>query len=95
MTAYILVDLDIFDRAGYGEYPPKVGPLIQKHGGTLSHRISELEVLEGDWKPSRIVIIEFPTRMQARAFLDDPDYQPIKAIRLRTANSCLVIGESE
>ena len=95
MTAYLLVDLDIFDRAGYGEYPPKVWPLIEKHGGTLTHRISGFEAMEGDWAPSRMVIIEFPSKTTARAFLDDPDYEPVKAIRLRTANTLIAMGESE
>lgn len=95
MTAYLLVDLDIFDRAGYAEYPPKVRPLIEKHGGKLTHRISDFDAMEGDWIPKRIVIIEFPSKTHARAFLDDPDYEPVKAIRLRTADTLAALGESE
>jgi len=95
MTAYLLVDLDIFDRAGYAEYPPKVWPLIEKHGGKITHRISEFEATEGEWAPKRMVIIEFPSKALARAFLDDPDYEPVKAIRLRTANTLIAMGESE
>jgi uncharacterized protein (DUF1330 family) len=95
MTAYLLVDLEILDRPGYGEYPPKVWPLIEKHGGKLTHRISRFEAVEGDWAPHRMVIIEFPSKTHARAFLDDPDYGPIKAIRMRTAKTLMVLGESE
>jgi uncharacterized protein (DUF1330 family) len=95
MTAYLLVDLDIFDRPGYGEYPPKVAPLIAKHGGKVTHRISKLEAMEGDWAPRRMVIIEFPSKALARAFLDDPDYEPVKTIRLGTANTLIAMGESE
>jgi uncharacterized protein (DUF1330 family) len=95
MTAYLLVDLDIFDRPGYGEYPPKVRPLIERYGGKVTHRISRFEVMEGDWAPGRVVIVEFPNRDLARAFLDDPDYQPVKAIRLRTAHTRMALGESE
>ncbi len=51
--------------------------------------------MEGDWNPKRVVIIEFPGKKQAKAFLDDPDYEPVKAIRMRTANTQLVMGESE
>ena len=90
MTAYLLVDL-----AGYGEYPPKVWPLIEKHAGKLTHRISGFEALEGDWTPSRLVIIEIPNKTNARAFLCDPDYEPVKAIRLRSANTLIAMGESE
>ena len=95
MTAYLLVDLQIHDRPGYGEYRSKVGPLIEKHGGKLIHRISKFEAAEGDWAPSRLVIIEFPSKTHARAFLDDPDYEPVKAIRLRTARTLMALGESE
>ncbi len=51
--------------------------------------------MEGDWIPKRVVIIEFPNKRHANAFLDDPDYEPVKAIRMRTANTQLVLGESE
>ena len=95
MTAYLLVDLDTFDRAGYAEYPTKVKPFIEKHGGKLTHRISKFEAMEGDWAPDRLVIIEFPSRAHARAFLEDPDYEPVKAIRSRTANTLIAMGESE
>ena len=95
MTAYLLIDLNITDRAGFGEYPPKAWPLIQKHGGKVTHRISKFEAMEGDWAPRRMVIIEFPSKDLARAFLEDPDYKPIKAIRLRTAVSLMTLGESE
>jgi uncharacterized protein (DUF1330 family) len=48
MTAYLLVDLDIFDKEGYAKYPPQVWPLIDKHGGTLTHRITAFEAMEGE-----------------------------------------------
>lgn len=95
MTAYLLVDLDAFDRPGYAEYPPKVKPFIEKHCGKLTHRISKFEAVEGDWAPSRLVIVEFPSKVHARAFLEDPEYEPVKAIRLRTANTLMALGESE
>ena len=95
MTAYLLVDLDIFDKPGYGEYRQKVGPLIEKHNGKLTHRISQFEAVEGGWAPKRLVILEFPDKGRLRAFLDDPDYKPVKALRLRTANTLMAMGESE
>lgn len=95
MAAYLFADMDIHDPAGYAEYPPKVWPLIEKHGGRVTHRISEFENLEGDWLPARMVIIEFPDKAAARAFMDDPEYDPVKQIRFRTAKSRLALGEGE
>jgi uncharacterized protein (DUF1330 family) len=95
MTAYLFADMDIHDPAGYAEYPPKVWPLIEKHGGRLTHRISHFESLEGDWLPARMIIIEFPDKAAAQAFMDDPEYEPVKQIRFRTAHSRLALGEGE
>jgi uncharacterized protein (DUF1330 family) len=95
MKAFMLMDIDIHDPQGYSTYPPKVWPLIEKHGGKITHRISDFEVMEGDWCPKRVLLAEFPDKAAARAFLDDPEYQPFKEIRLKTATSLLVIGDSE
>ena len=95
MTAYLLVDLEIFDKEGYSKYPPQVWPLIEKHGGTLTHRMTAFEAMEGEWEPGRMVIIEFPDKDAARRFLEDPEYVPVKEIRMRTANSLMVLGEAE
>ena len=62
MSAYILVEMDIRDSEGYSKYPPRVWPFIDKHGGKLTHRISEFETVEGEWFPKRIIIIEFPDK---------------------------------
>ena len=95
MSAYLLVDLDIRDKEGYSKYPPLVWPLIEKHEGKVTHRISEFEAVEGDWCPKRMVIIEFPNKTAARSFLADPDYAQEKKIRFETAESLIVIGSSE
>ncbi len=95
MAAYLFADMDIHDPAGYSEYPPKVWPLIEKHGGRVIHRISQFEALEGDWLPARMVIIEFPDKPAARAFMEDPEYEPVKEIRFRSAKSRLALGEGE
>jgi uncharacterized protein (DUF1330 family) len=95
MKAFAILDMDIHDPEGYSQYPPLVWPLIEKYGGKITHRISDFESIEGDWCPNRILIVEFPDKSTAKAFLDDPDYQPIKEIRLKTAASLMVIGNSE
>lgn len=95
MKAYAILDLDIHNPEEYSKYPPLVWPIIKKHGGKITHRISDFDTVEGDWCPKRVLIVEFPDKTAAHAFLDDPDYQPIKDIRLGTATSLMVIGNSE
>ena len=91
MTAYLIVDVDIKDPAAYEEYKAKVPAFIRKHGGEYLVRGGAHEVLEGDWKPTRLVLFRFPDRAAVRAFLDDPGYRPLATLRHRIADTDMVV----
>jgi uncharacterized protein (DUF1330 family) len=48
-------------------------------------------VLEGDWKPTRLVIFEFPSLAAAQAFYVSPAFEPLKAMR-QEASSANIVG---
>jgi uncharacterized protein (DUF1330 family) len=50
-------------------------------------------IIEGDWKPERVVIIEFPERENAEAFLSDPEIQDLFKLRHDTTTSKLVLAD--
>lgn len=89
MTAYLIAMIDVHDEHAYEDYRDKVPALIAKHGGRFIVRGGAAEVVEGAWPPGRIVVLEFPDYAAAQAFVADPDYQPVAAIRHRTASSHL------
>ena len=93
MTAYLIVDVAIRDPQRYEAYKQKVPALIARHGGEYLVRGGEHEVLEGTWQPSRLVLFRFPSREAIRAFLADPDYQPLAALRHEIADSSLGDGD--
>ena len=93
MAAYLIGDVKLKDSEGYKPYQAEVPEIIRKHGGEYVVRGGSYEVKEGAWKPVRIVVIRFPDRAAAQAFLDDPEYQPLKAIRHRVAQTDLVLVE--
>ena len=72
-------------------YVEAIPAFIGKHGGRYIVRGVEPSVMEGDWTPERVVILEFPSRGNATAFLDDPDAQALFAVRHRTTNSNLIL----
>lgn len=90
MTAYLIVDVAIRDPQRYENYKQKVPALIARHGGEYLVRGGAHEVLEGDWQPTRLVLFRFPSRAAIKAFLADPDYQPLAALRHAIADSSLV-----
>lgn len=89
MTAYLIATMDVHDPKGYEEYRAEVPAFIAKHGGGYVVRGGAAEVVEGSWPDGRIVVLDFPDYAAAQAFYADPDYQPVAAIRHRTATSHL------
>ena len=94
MAAFLVVDTAISDSAAYEGYKAAARPIAEKHGGEYLARGGTLDVIESDlWTPTRLVIIRFPDMAAARAFIDDPDYAPVKAVRLRAARATVAIVE--
>lgn len=93
MTAYLVVDVDIHDLDAYESYKAQVPSLIARHGGEYLARGGTHEVLEGSWTPTRLVLFRFPDLAAIHAFMADPDYQPLAALRHRVATSSIVAVE--
>jgi uncharacterized protein (DUF1330 family) len=91
MKAYLVLDLAINDFAGFSEYIAAIPTHIAKHDGRYIVRGVEPTCIEGDWKPQRMVIIEFPERSNAEAFLSDPTIQDLFRVRHETTTSRLVL----
>jgi len=90
MSAYLIVDVDIKDVNRYDLYKQKVPALIARHGGEYLVRGGGFDVLEGDWRPTRLVLLRFPDRKAIHAFMNDPEYLPLAALRHSIATSSLV-----
>jgi uncharacterized protein (DUF1330 family) len=74
MAAYVIVDADVSDPERYKGYMALSPAAIAAAGGRFIVRGGRHETLEGDWTPSRVVVIEFPTYDAARAFYDSALY---------------------
>ena len=93
MAAYLIVDIDVTDSGAYEEYRRLVPPLVAKYGGKYLVRGGALETMEGDWAPKRLAVLEFESAERAKQFYNSDDYDPVKQIRLRAANSNMVLVE--
>ena len=93
MTAYFIVDNEVTDHAGFEEYRNQVPATVEKYGGKFLVRGGRVQALEGDWKPKRIVVTEFPTTEHAQRWYDSEEYRVLKALRLRTARGSVVLVE--
>jgi len=93
MSAYVIVDIDVFNPEEYQEYIKRAPATVEMYGGKYLARGGRTEVLEGNWIPKRLVILEFESVEQAKAWLESPEYQPTRQMRHRTARTNMVVIE--
>jgi len=93
MPAYVIVNLDVKDPAAYEEYKAKVPTIVKKHGGEDLVRGGRFVVEEGNWKPTRLVLLKYPSLAAAQAMFADPEYAPLKKLRQRLAKGEIVMVE--
>jgi uncharacterized protein (DUF1330 family) len=91
MKAYLVLDLSVNDFGGFKKYIAEIPTYIARHSGKYIVQGVQPTIIEGDWKPERMVIIEFPERARAEAFLGDPDIQDLFKVRHATTTSRLVL----
>lgn len=95
MKAYIIVDVSVNDAVRYEDYKKLTpGSLIPFEGKFIA-RGGTTEVLEGSWKPGRLVILEFPSMEKAKAWWGSDVYGPAKALRQSIASTNMILTEGQ
>ena len=86
MAYYSVVEVTPTTDAWVGDYVGPVTALVAQHGGRYLARTASHERLEGAGDDAGLrVIIEWPTKEAAQAFMSDPAYKP--HLDARTAGS--------
>lgn len=94
MPAYFIADISIHDPDGYQAYLAGFMDIFDRIGGKLKVvSLAEVDVIEGNWAPKGIVLLEFPTLEKAKAWKNDPDYIELAKIRKATAETNMVLVE--
>jgi uncharacterized protein (DUF1330 family) len=93
MTAYVIADIDVHDQEAYREYAALVPDTLKPHGGRFLVRGGSFETLEGDWRPRRVVVLEFPSTEHARRWYASGEYAAALAMRQRASTGSLVLVE--
>jgi uncharacterized protein (DUF1330 family) len=95
MAAFLIADAQPHDAAAYRDsgYLEAAQRIAAKHGGTYRIRGGAVTILEGEWAPRRVVMIEFPSMDHLRAWYEDPEYREWIPVRQRLADSRLIAVE--
>lgn len=81
MLAYVVSELTVTDPTLFKEYMTRGAAALAKYGGRFLARGGDVEVFEGEPPASRVVILEFPSREQAEAWWNSPDYAEAREYR--------------
>jgi uncharacterized protein (DUF1330 family) len=94
MAAYLIVDIaEIRDEPMYTRYRQQVSPGLSAAGGQYLARGGAIEVLEGDWHPTRIVLVRFDSAAAARSWWVSNDYAALKHMRQASTTTKMIIVE--
>ena len=92
-SAYILANVDVTDPQQYEQYKKLSTIAMQAHGAEVCIRGGKVEVLEGDWNPSRFVMLKFPSTEAAHKFYDSAEYKAAIQARQGIATMRMLIVE--
>jgi uncharacterized protein (DUF1330 family) len=93
MPAYMIADVKVHDPDAYARYRELSSASVERHGGRFVVRGGAHEVMEGDWDPGRLVVIEFDDREAARAWWVSEDYREAAEIRRSASLGRFVLVE--
>jgi uncharacterized protein (DUF1330 family) len=93
MKAYVIANIDVQDPTRYTDYIKLTPGTIAPFGGRFIARGGRSERLEGDAPVNRLVVLEFPSYEQARAWYDSDGYRVAMAIRQSASKGSLMLVE--
>jgi uncharacterized protein (DUF1330 family) len=93
MKAYIIVDIDIKDPVRYENYKKLTPASLVPFDGKFVVRGGPVEILEGSWTPGRFVMLEFPSKENAKAWWSSDIYAEAKAIRQSCSEANMILIE--
>jgi len=93
MTAYVISDTEIVDRALGERYRDLAQKSIAKYGGRYIVRGGAVDPVEGDWQPKLFVVVEFPSMARAREWYRSPEYAEALELRQTALRRRLIFVE--
>ncbi|MGO4328356.1 DUF1330 domain-containing protein [Cupriavidus sp. 2TAF22] len=92
-AGYIIAYVDVTDPQQYEQYKVLSSKAIQAHGAEVLVRGGKVGQLEGEWAPTRVVVLKFPSFAAAKSFHDSEEYRAARASREHAAKMNMIVVE--
>jgi uncharacterized protein (DUF1330 family) len=93
MPAFVVVDGRVTEPEAFKRYQALAEQAVAEAGARFLVRGGLSEVLEGDWDPQRLVVLEFADAETARGWYDSATYQVARVEREGAATLNMVLVE--
>ena len=89
----MLTDVEITDPEMFAEFRERLDPTVEAHGGTFVVRGEDITVVQGDWNPRRIAMIEFPNLAAANSWIHSSEFGALQEIPDKSSKTNIVIAD--
>lgn len=79
MPVYMVIEIEVKDPETYAEYMRRVPAVVAKYDGRYLVRGGPVIPLSGNWRPQRVIILEFSRWEEMKRFGTSPEYQSTPA----------------
>jgi uncharacterized protein (DUF1330 family) len=93
MAAYFVVNVNVTDPRVYAEYSKLVQPTLDHYGGKFLVRGGATQIIEGDWQPHRLVILEFENEEQFKRWYYSPEYTEARETRFKSSTAQAILAQ--
>ena len=94
VPAFLIIEIvAVQDPELYAKYRDSVSPNLDAGGGTYLVRGGPTEILEGDWRPNRIVVVRFHSAHKAREWWNSAAHAELKEMRQRSTRTNMILVE--
>lgn len=91
MSIYLILENEIHDVEAHERYKVGAKPILEAAGGEYLTKDGNVNVLVGDWNPSRVVIMKWPNQQALENFLSSAAYRPWKELRESVATTTTLV----
>lgn len=91
--AYVVADITVTDPEQMAKYREWSTKAMQEHGAEVLVRGGAIEVLEGDWQPTRMVVLGFASMQAARDFHSSQTYTHARKLRENAGIMRMIVVE--
>lgn len=91
MAVYGVAQVNIHDREGYQEYIDGFREMFFSYGGELLVVDDDVDVVEGEWPFTRMVITRFESKEAFYKLYNCEEYQALIAVRQKFAVGNIVL----